>query len=96
MYTKEQIQELIQSSDLAVERAIIRLNDLTESNPKIMNEFHAKLIESLGVWLELSDKESGKKFTARILQVVRAILSDNYTDELVKWANENAGKVNTS
>ncbi len=90
MYTKEQIQELIQNSDLAVERAVFRLNALKEQNPKLMNEFHAKLVESLKVWLEISDRPAGKRFTDRILQVVRAILSENYTDELVKWANENA------
>lgn len=88
MYTKEAILELIQTSDLAVERAVIRLNEIREKNPDAINEFHSKLIEALKIWLDVSDRPIGKRFTVRILETMREILKDSYTVELVKWANE--------
>ena len=97
MYTKVQIREILETSQLAVERGILRIysfqttneqaiQDTNVTNGKGYSMYHAKFMSSLAEFLLKSRRPEGERLTPKQLASARKIIV-KYAGQLADFAN---------
>jgi len=96
-YTKEQIVELLETSTVAVERAILRIYSFqtpseqhTKSthrhNGRGFSSAHAEFMSSLAEWIKKSNRKPGQRLTSKQLVLGRKYIK-KYWKQLMEFAN---------
>lgn len=97
MYTKEQIRELLETSQLAVEKGILRIHSFQTSleqatqhtrdhNGVGFSAYHAKFMSSLAEFILKSRRPEGERLTPKQLAAARKIIV-KYSRQLADYAN---------
>lgn len=96
MFTEEEIGNLLEASDEAVERAILRLGQIQEEEVGSeengdeghgFNKYDYKFMMSLRIFIKNSEREVGNRLSKKMREAAREILK-KYVEQLTKYSNE--------